>query len=261
MSNKVTVTEFTRHPRSVFVTPASLPDAAKEAPDFLQSWGSAARVAAKGIVASAPSITPAIETHQSVQPHDTPEVSVTSDSRKEFVAGAADNMRVYRISHLGAENKLVYEASPSKDETAIFERAQAYADRSGYLVRIVRHHPHLIESFRPAVWREVPDAPPVVDSEAPRREKLSGLGFHDHRCDSAMFFDDRVQSNGRWKRRNRDNVIAWLNSSRFTGHFDLNIVRKDLLCLLKPIPRSVSDLGDAIDWVCYHAEWRCADAK
>ena len=246
--------EFTRYPGSVFVTPI-LPSSVEvliTTPD----WGHAAQVAAKALVASDIPITPATVSHQSVQPQDTPLEPLTSDPRKEFVPGAAENMRVYQISHLGEKDKRVYEASPSEDEDDIFQRAQQFADSTGYLVRIVRHNPHLIKSFRPAVWRENPNAPPIVDPEvSPPSEKLEGLGFYGHVGDSAMFFDDRPLQNGRWKRRERSNVIAWLNSSR-SGHFDLNIVRKDLLCLLKPIPRGVTSLGNAIDWVCYHAEWR-----
>ena len=75
-----------------------------------------------------------------------------------------------------------------------------------------------------------------------------------------MFFDDRMlPDRKRFKRRNRDNVVAWLNKSKSDGWW-LNVVKPDVLCLLKPIPRAVNDFGDAIDWVLYHSEWRKTDA-
>ena len=158
---------------------------------------------------------------------------------------------------------MVYEAPPTEDEAKIFERAQDYANRTGYLVRCVRHNPHLLKSFKPAVFRENPDAPPISNSDAPPLSKLAGLGYYAHRDDSAMFFDDRRQPTGFWKRRDRDNVVAWLNRSRYTrgkgeGGFYLNIVKPELLTLTKPIPASVTDFGDAVGWVLHHSEWRDA---
>ena len=250
MSKKVTC-EFTRHPGSVFVTPTSIPQAAEiqqNAPDWTG--------VAKAIIADTP-LTPTPKPRQRVLPQDTPQECVTDDPRKDFVEGAAENMRVYRISHLGEKDKLIYEASPSEDDDAIFARAQQYANSNGYIVRVVRHDPHLIQKFQPAVWRESADMPPIVDADAPPAVKLEGLGSYTI-AKGCMFFDDRPLQNGRFKRRHKGNVIAWLNKVKGEG-FYLNIVRKDLLTLLKPIPRSVTDLGDAIDWVSYHCEWKDTD--
>ena len=182
-------------------------------------------------------------------------------AENECVPGAAENIRVYRIGHLGdLKDKLIYEAPSTEDDADIFKRAQAYANRTGYVVSCVRQNPHLIRKFRPAVWRENPDTPSVVDPNAPPAEKLRGLGWYAKNSDGAMFFDDREQIGRlRFKRRDSGNIIAWLNKSQYDGWW-LNIVKKDVLCLTKPIPRCVDTFSDAITWVMYHAEWRCADA-
>ena len=243
--------DFTRHPGSVFVSPTVLPPSAKAAMET-PGWGGVIQA----IIADTPP-TPASEPRQRVLPQNTPQECVTGDPRKDFVAGAAENMRIYRISHLGDKDKQIYEASPSENEDVIFNRAQLFANRSGYLVRIVRQNPHLIESFKPAIWREATDAPPVADPDAPPSTRLDGLGWYAI-AKGCMFFDDRRRKNGQFKRRQRGNAIAWLNEVKVDG-FYLNIVQNDLLCLLKPIPRAVTDLGDAIDWVSYHSEWRDTD--
>ena len=184
----------------------------------------------------------------------------------EVVLGAAENIRVYLMSHLGEKDKLIRELGPDQDDHDIFARAQSYANRTGYLVNCVRHEPHLIKKFRPAVWRESLDTPPIIDPQAPPETELKGLGWFSHSPDSAMFFDDRMQKGRRrFKRRNRDNVIAWLNKSKYgrnigeAGYY-LNVVKKDVFVLTKPIPRQITQLGSAIEWVLYHSEWRCPDA-
>ena len=170
-----------------------------------------------------------------------------ASAKKTVTPGAAGNIRIYRISHLGAENKLIFEGSVFNK--SIERRAQAYANRTGYLVRCLRHEPHLLKSFKPRVWRETSDAPPIADPDAPP-EPIRGLGCHAHRKDSAMFFDDRkVKPNG------QGDLIAWLNPSKYGG-FWLKIVQADIFKLRKPIPKEVTGFGDAIDWVLNHGEWR-----
>lgn len=167
-------------------------------------------------------------------------------AKKTVTPGAAGNIRIYRISHFGAENKLIFEGLVF--DKNIEQRAQTYANRTGYLVRCVRHQPHLIKSFKPRVWRENSDAPPIADPDAP--EPIRGLGYYAHRADSGMFFDDRKMAP-----RSKANVIAWLNPSKYGG-FWLKIVQADIFKLRKPIPKEITEFGDAVDWVLNHGEWR-----
>ena len=166
--------------------------------------------------------------------------------RETATPGAAGNIRIYRISHFGEENKLVFEGSVF--DKSIERRAQTYANRTGYLVRCVRQEPHLIRSFKPRVWRETSDTPPIVDPDAP--EPIRGLGYSAHRADAGMFFDDR-----KTRPRSKSNVVAWLNPSKYGG-FWLRIVQADIFKLRKPIPKEITAFGDAVDWVLNHGEWK-----
>ena len=169
-----------------------------------------------------------------------------ASEKKTVTPGAAGNIRIYRISHFSADNKLIFEGAVFNK--SIERRAQTYANRTGYLVRCVRQDPHLLKSFRPRVWRKASDAPPIMDPDAP--EPIRGLGYSAHRADAGMFFDDRkVKSNG------KSNVIAWLNPSKYGG-FWLRIVQADIFKLRKPIPKEITAFGDAVDWVLNHGEWR-----
>ena len=191
-----------------------------------------------------------------------PEPKPEPEPTPEVIPGAAENIRVYCVSHLGEDKKLIKEVSPAEDDHDIFARAQTYSNKSGYLVRCVRDAPHLIKKFRPAVWRECRQTRPIISPDLPPETQLDGLGCFSRTTDAAMFFDDRKQpGHRRFKRRNRDNVVAWLNKSKYGRNvgeagFYLNIVKKDLFVMTKPIPRQVTELGHAIDWVLYHSEWK-----
>lgn len=176
----------------------------------------------------------------------TPASQKKSSEKKQFTPGAAKNVRIYRISHLGGKNKLIFEGVVFNK--SIERRAQTYANRTGYLVRCLRQEPHLIKSFKPRVWREASNSPPIVDPDAP--EPIRGLGYSAHRADAGMFFDDRKMA-----LLSKTNVIAWLNPSKYGG-FWLKIMQADIFKLRKPIPKEITDFGDAVDWVLNHGEWR-----
>ena len=63
----------------------------------------------------------AVEKHQRVTPQDDTSKAVTEPSVQELVPGAAENIRVYRISHLDEKDRIIYEASPTEDEDDIFK--------------------------------------------------------------------------------------------------------------------------------------------
>ena len=169
-------------------------------------------------------------------------------AKQKVTPGVAGNIRIYRISHLGAKDKLIFEGAVFNK--SIERRAQTYANRTGYLVRCLRQEPHLIKSFKPRVWREASDSPPIVDPDAP--EPIRGLGYRAHSVDTGMFFDDRKTAP---RSKSKANIIAWLNPSKYGG-FWLRIVQADIFKLRKPIPKEVTAFGDAVAWVLNHGEWR-----
>ena len=184
---------------------------------------------------------------QIAEKHKKHKETTAAPAKRTVTPGAAGNIRIYRISHLSEKDKLIFEGLVFNKN--IERRAQIYANRTGYLVRCVRHEPHLLKSFRPRVWREASDSPPIFDRDAPA-EKILGLGYYCHRENSAMFFDDR-----KMVPRSKANVIAWLNPSKYGG-FWLKIVQADIFKLRKPLPKEITDFGNAIDWVLNHGEWR-----
>lgn len=183
---------------------------------------------------------------QIAEKHKRRSATRAASAKQKVTPGAAKNVRIYRISHLGGKDKLIFEGSVFNK--SIERRAQTYANRTGYLVRCLRQEPHLIKSFKPRVWREASDSPPIVDPDAPA--PIRGLGYSAHRTDAGMFFDDRKMTP-----RSKANVIAWLNPSKYGG-FWLRIVQADIFKLRKPIPKEITDFGDAVDWVLNHGEWR-----
>ena len=99
------------------------------------------------------------------------------------------------------------------------------------------------------------DTPEPTPAPPPEPARLDGLGWYKHRTDGAMLFDDREQSPGRFKPRNRDNVLAYINRTR-EGVYWINLIAKDVLRISNPIPRHVNRIGEAILWVLTHASRR-----
>ena len=78
---------------------------------------------------------------------------------------------------------------------------------------------------------------------------LKGLGWHATRANAGIFLDDR---NKTWRSK-RSPVVAWLNHNR--GCYSVNVV-DSAFELTRPIPRTITDLGEAVDWVYQYSKWR-----
>lgn len=78
--------------------------------------------------------------------------------------------------------------------------------------------------------------------------EIHGLGWQSLRTNSGMFFDER---NKTW-RSQRSPVVAWLNYNR--GHYSVNVVDSTFK-LTRPIPSTITDLGEAVEWVYQNAAW------
>ena len=79
--------------------------------------------------------------------------------------------------------------------------------------------------------------------------ELKGLGWHATRDNAGMFLDER---NKTWRSK-RSPVVAWLNYNR--GRYSVNVV-SEIFELTRPIPASITALGDAVDWVYQYSKWR-----
>ncbi|MDE0401492.1 MAG: hypothetical protein OXL96_27155 [Candidatus Poribacteria bacterium] len=85
--------------------------------------------------------------------------------------------------------------------------------------------------------------------EAPNADgEIQGLGWQSTRANTGMFLDDRNKT----YRSQRSPVVAWLNHNQ--GRYSVNIV-DSAFKLTHPIPRSITELGDAVDWVYNHSVW------
>ena len=94
---------------------------------------------------------------------------------------------------------------------------------------------------------EAKHAPP----EAPNADangELKGLGWQSTRANTGMFLDDRNKT----YRSQRSPVVAWLNFNQ--GRYSVNVV-SDTFQLTRPIPRSVTDFGEVVEWVYEHSDW------
>ena len=78
--------------------------------------------------------------------------------------------------------------------------------------------------------------------------EIHGLGWQSLRTNSGMFFDER---NKTW-RSQRSPVVAWLNYNH--GRYSVNVVDSTFK-LIRPIPISIADLGEAVEWVYQNAAW------
>lgn len=74
---------------------------------------------------------------------------------------------------------------------------------------------------------------------------IKGLGWSARTANTGMFFDDRNPEN-------RGVLVAWLNYDR--GVYSVNIV-SNTFQLTRPIPRSISELSKAVEWVYQNAAW------
>ena len=76
-----------------------------------------------------------------------------------------------------------------------------------------------------------------------------GLGWQARTAHTGMFFDDR----NRTQRSQRSPVVAWLNYDQ--DRYSVNVVHSAFK-LTRPIPTSVTKLGEAVDWVYQYSQWR-----
>ena len=79
--------------------------------------------------------------------------------------------------------------------------------------------------------------------------EIHGLGWQSLRTHTGMFLDERNKT----YRSQRSPVVAWLNYNRDT--YSVNVV-SDTFQLTRPIPRSVTDFGEAVEWVYKNSAWR-----
>ena len=79
--------------------------------------------------------------------------------------------------------------------------------------------------------------------------EIKGLGWQSLRTNTGMFLDDRNKT----YRSQRSPVVAWLNYNRDV--YSVNVV-SNTFQLNRPIPRSVTDFGEAVEWVYKNSAWR-----
>ncbi|MCE2416734.1 hypothetical protein J4G07_22395 [Candidatus Poribacteria bacterium] len=79
--------------------------------------------------------------------------------------------------------------------------------------------------------------------------ELKGLGWHATRDNTGMFLDER---NKTWRSK-RSPVVAWLNYN--SDRYSVNVV-DSAFKLTRPIPTSITKLGEAVDWVYQYSKWR-----
>ncbi len=91
--------------------------------------------------------------------------------------------------------------------------------------------------------KRAPTEAPTTDGE------IQGLGWHATRDNAGMFLDDR---NKTW-RSQRSPIVAWLNCNQ--DRYSVNVV-SEIFELTRPIPTSITALGDAVDWVYKNSHWR-----
>ena len=78
--------------------------------------------------------------------------------------------------------------------------------------------------------------------------EIHGLGWQSLRTNTGMFLDDR----NKIYRSQRSPVVAWLNYNR--GRYSVNIVDSTFK-LTRSIPNSITNLGDAVEWVYENSVW------
>lgn len=88
--------------------------------------------------------------------------------------------------------------------------------------------------------------------EAPNADangELKGLGWQSTRTNTGMLLDERNKT----YRSQRSPVVAWLNYNQ--GRYSVNVV-DSAFKLTRPIPTSITSLGDAVEWVYQNSVWR-----
>lgn len=262
---------FERKPGSVFVTvpkpevptsekrtPKRKSDAESrltiQSPEYLATWDGIAEhmkslfptPAAVQAPVSETTSTP-VEKSTSLPCEPAPVVNEAHTSEK-----IADNVRCYRLSHFDGSEECIYDGVYTDDIPA---RCQLYADKSGYLVRLVCSDPHELKAFHPRVLREALETLPTVDPDAPPQEPLEKLGWSALRDNGGMFLDDRLRMTRRGRKMNRRKVVAWLNHCSCDGFF-LKIRMPNVFGLDKPIPKSIESMEGAVEWVYRHSYWK-----
>ena len=79
--------------------------------------------------------------------------------------------------------------------------------------------------------------------------EIQGLGWQSLRTNTGMFLDERNKT----YRSQRSPVVAWLNFNQ--GRYSVNVV-SSAFNLTRLVPTSITDLGDAVDWVYQNSVWR-----
>ena len=83
--------------------------------------------------------------------------------------------------------------------------------------------------------------------------EIKGLGWHARTAHTGMFFDERSL-------QERGTLVAWLNYR--DDVYSVNVV-SDAFQLTHSIPPTITDLGDAVDWVYKNSVWtpKCDQQK
>lgn len=82
-------------------------------------------------------------------------------------------------------------------------------------------------------------------------QTIKGLAWQSTKANGGMFLDDRNETVN-----SRSPVVAWLNYNR--GIYSVNVV-SDTFQLNRPIPRSITELGKAVEWVYKNSVWRSSE--
>lgn len=83
---------------------------------------------------------------------------------------------------------------------------------------------------------------------------IEKLGFS-AQYDGGFFVDDRRGTTRRGRRLSRQRIVAYLNKSKYNAGFYLKINRPDIFKVQTSIPKSITDLNDAVDWVFANSRW------
>ena len=97
------------------------------------------------------------------------------------------------------------------------------------------------ETFDAKLASKVHHAP----SEQEASPMLKGLGWSSKTAHTGMFFDDRDP-------KKQGILVAWLNYRN--NIYSVNVVYSTFK-LTRPIPNTITDLGEAVDWVYNNAIW------
>ena len=78
--------------------------------------------------------------------------------------------------------------------------------------------------------------------------EIHGLGWQSLRTNTGMFLDERNKT----YRSQRSPVVAWLNYN--LGRYSVNVV-DSAFKLARPIPISISNIGEAVQWIYKNSIW------